>query len=62
MLCLLNIASSDSVFITITVYWGNEYGMVKPEIFTVVRHFMIILKRNFFRVSILHHITDTDNM
>ena len=49
-------------FYTTTVYWGNEYGKTgHTKIFTVLRHFMIILKRNFFRTSILYHISDADN-
>ena len=29
------------------------------KIFYFLRHFLIILKRDFFRASILHHITNT---
>ena len=39
-----------------------RYGKTgQSKICTFLRHFMIILERNFFRASILHHITDTDN-
>ena len=51
------------VFITLQSIGGNEYGKTgHSKIFTFLRHFLIILKRDFFfRASILHHITDTDN-
>ena len=42
----------------------GKLSMVKPvtqRILPFLRHFMIILKPNFVRASILHHITDTDN-
>ena len=49
-------------FHDITVYWGKQNGKTgHSKIFTFLRHFLIILKRDFSRASILHHITDTDN-
>ena len=52
-----------TVFITLQSIGENEYGKTgHSKIFTFLRHFLIILKRNSFRASILHHIIDTDNM
>ena len=49
------------VFITLQSSGENEYGKTgHSKIFTFLTHFLIILKRNFFTASILHHITDTD--
>ena len=49
-----------TVFITLQSIWGNEYCKTgHSKIFTFLRHFLIILKRNFVMASILHHITDT---
>ena len=51
------------VFITLQSIGENEYGKTgHSKILTFLKHFMIILKYNFFfRASILHHMTDTDN-
>ena len=52
------------VFITLQSYsfGGNEYDKTgHSKIFPLLRHFILILKRNIFRASILHHSTDTGN-
>ena len=49
------------VFKTLQSIGENEYGKTgRSKVFTFLRHFMIILKRNVFRASKLHHITDND--
>ena len=51
-----------TVFLTLQSIGENEFGKIgHSKIFTFLRDFMIFLKRNLFRASILHHITDTDN-
>ena len=42
---------------------GNEYGKSGHlSIFTLLEHLMMLLKYNFFSVSFLHLIKDTDSM
>ena len=50
------------VLITLQSIGENEYDKTGHlKLITFLRHFMIILKRNLFRASILHHNTETDN-
>ena len=55
-----NFAFFLTVFITLQYIGENEYGKTGHSKIFILRHFLIILKCNFFRASILHHVTDTD--
>ena len=61
---MIAITNLKTVFITLQSIGENEYDKTgHSKIFTFLRHFLIILKRDFFnRASIFHHITDTGNM